>query len=167
MDFLLGAINMLLEGIKLIGGILGIATAAFIVFDRLLRGRPIFALHAKPRVPGDNYLFLRVKNLLDEDVVIENWRINPPLVGLSTDVSVRAIAGAVCGQIPAAILPPLGELKLNLIILDASTDKKDETIKISAGRNTTRHPWLFLRRAKIKTTVTRLEELKGAHQQPS
>jgi hypothetical protein len=54
-----------LESVKLIGAVLGIATAAFIVFDRVFRGRPIFALHAKVRVPGDNDLFLRVKNVLD------------------------------------------------------------------------------------------------------
>jgi hypothetical protein len=49
------------ELIKLIGGILGIiatilsvASAVFIVWDRVLRGRPIFALQADPRVAGDN-----------------------------------------------------------------------------------------------------------------
>jgi hypothetical protein len=153
-----------LEVIKLVGALLGIAATAFIVYDRIFRGRPIFAVHAKPRVPGDNYLFLRVKNVLDEDVVVENWRITPPLVGLSTDTSVRAIAGAVLGQTPTAILPPLGELKFNLVILDASGDRKNKSIQISAEWGTTRRPWPFRRHVKIKTTVARLEELKGAHQ---
>ena len=154
--------DRLLEAIKLIGGILGIATTAFIVIDRVFRGRPIFALHAVARVPGDNYLFLRVKNVLDEDVVIENWAISPAILGLSTDTSVRAIAGAVLGTISTAILPPLGELKLVLLVLGEATDRKTETVTISADWNTTRHPWLFRRCVKIKVTVARLEELKGA-----
>jgi hypothetical protein len=157
--------DYLLEAIKLIGGMLGIATAAFIVFDRVSRNKPIFALHAKPRVAGDNYLFLRVKNVLDEDVVIENWRIEPDgLVGLSTGVSVRALVGAMIRQIPTTILPPLGEEKFNLVILDLTTNRKRKPLTISAQWNTTRHPWPFRRRAKITTTVERLEELKGAHQ---
>jgi hypothetical protein len=156
--------DYLIEAIKLVGGILGMATAAFIVFDRVFRGRPIFALHAKPRVPGDNYLFLRVKNVLDEDVVIEDWRITPLLLGLSTDTSIRAIAGAALGTIPTTILPPFGEVKLALVVLGAATDRTNETVTISANWNTTRHPWLFTRRVKIKITIARLEELKGAHQ---
>jgi hypothetical protein len=59
--------------ITLIGGILGIAATAFIVFDRLWRDRPIFALHPETRVHDDNYLFLHVENVLHDDVVIENW----------------------------------------------------------------------------------------------
>jgi hypothetical protein len=159
-----GVMDYFIEAIKLLGGILGIATAAFIVFDRVVRGRPIFAVHAVPRVAGDNYLFLRIKNVLDEDVVIENWRITPPLLGLSTDTSVRAIAGAVLGTIPMAIVPPLGELKLALLILGAATNNKNQTVAISADWNTTRHPWLFTRHVKIRITVARVEELKGAHQ---
>lgn len=152
------------EAIKLIGGILGIATATFIVFDRIWRNQPIFALHAKPRVAGDNYLFLRIKNVLDEDIVIENWSVSPQLVGLSTDTSVRAIAGAMLDDVPTTILPPLGEQQFNLVILDAATPRKQEEITISAQWDTTRHPWPFRRRVKIKTTLARLEELKGAHQ---
>lgn len=153
-----------LEGVKLIGAVLAIATAAFIVFDRVFRGRPIFALHAKVRVPGENDLFLRVKNVLDEDVVIENWDVSSPvLVGLSTDQSLRAIVEAAFGNIPTAILPPLGVLTLRLIILGAATDRQNEPITISAEWNNTRRPWPFRRTLKIKTTAARLHELKDAH----
>jgi len=152
-----------LESVKLIGAVLAIATAAFIVFDRVFRGRPIFALHAKVRVPGDNDLFLRVKNVLDEDVVIENWDVSPELVGLSTDQSMLAIVKAAIGNIPTAILSPLGELKLTLIILGTATGRENVPITISAEWNNTRRPWPFRRTLKIKTTAARLHELKGAH----
>jgi uncharacterized phage-associated protein len=45
-----------LEVIKLVGALLGIAATAFIVYDRIFRGRPIFAVHAKPRVPYLRFL---------------------------------------------------------------------------------------------------------------
>ena len=152
-----------LESVKLIGAVLGIATAAFIVFDRVFRGRPIFALHAKVRAPNDNDLFLRIKNVLDEDVVIENWDVTPELVGLSKDDSVRAIIEAAAGNIQTAILPPLGELMLRLIILGPATGREQEPIIISAQWNNTRRPWPFRRTLKIKTSVARLRALKGAH----
>ena len=127
--------DVVAEVIKLVGGIFGIATAGFIVIDRVWRNRPIFALHAKPRVPGDNYLFLRVKNVLDEDVVIENWSISPGLVGLSTDTSVRALAGAMLHDVPATILPPLEELKFHLMILDRADPHKENNNFGPVGHN--------------------------------
>jgi hypothetical protein len=152
-----------LESVKLIGAVLGIATAAFIVFDRVFRNRPIFVLHAKVRAPNDNDLFLRVKNVLDEDIVIEKWGMSPAFVGLSKDDSFRAVFEAAIGNTPIAILPPLGELRLRLIILGAATGRENEPITISAQWNNTRRPWPFRRTLKIKTTVTRLHALKGAH----
>jgi hypothetical protein len=55
--------DWIVEPIKLVGSLLGIATAAFIVYDRLVSGRPVFAISAKPgsRSRRDNYLFLRIK----------------------------------------------------------------------------------------------------------
>jgi hypothetical protein len=156
----------IIEGTKLIGGIIGIITAIFIVYDRAFRGRPIFALHATKLVAGDNYLFLRIKNVLDEDIVIENWRVEPPnLIGLSTDHSVRAIAGAMVGEIPMAILSPLSELNFTLIILGGGMEGPNVPITVSAVWNNTRRPWPFRRTVKIRTTVARLNDLKGAHQE--
>jgi hypothetical protein len=110
------------------------------------------------------HLFLRIKNVLDEDVVIESWRIKPNnVVGLSTDNSVRAIAVAALGQIPIAIIPPLGELKLALVILGGATGRENEPVTISAIWTATRRPWPFERSVKIRTTIARLNELKGAH----
>ena len=156
--------DWVLETIKLIGAVLGIATAGFIVFDRVFRNRPIFALHAAPRVPGDNYLFLRIKNILDEDIVVENWVIRPKIIGLSTDTSIRSIVEAQVGNIPTVILPPFSELKLKLIILGAATNRQHDVITIAAQWDTTRKPWPFPRHIRLKTTVARLEALKGAHQ---
>jgi hypothetical protein len=151
------------EALKLIGGVLAIPTAAFIVYDRLVRNRPIFAIHAERGAPADNYLFLRIKNVLDKDIVIDNWNVTPPIVGLSTDHSIHAIVKAAIGKIPRAILPPTGSLTLLLIILGDATDRDNDKITISAEWSSTRNPWPFRRRVKIKTTVAKLKEWKAAH----
>jgi hypothetical protein len=41
-----------LESVKLIGAVLGIATAAFIVFDRVFRNRPIFPKNSLGKTLG-------------------------------------------------------------------------------------------------------------------
>lgn len=155
--------DFIVEAIKLVGGALGIASAVFVVYDRLVRGRPIFAIHATAGSPGDNYLHLRIKNVRDEDIVIENWKITPSIVGLATDPSVRAIAAAQIKDTPRAIVPPTGSLTLLLIILGAATDRDNDKIEISAEWISTQRPWPFRRRVKIKTTVAKLKEWKAAH----
>lgn len=155
--------ELVVEFIKIAGGIAGLASAAFLIYDRLVRDRPIFAIHAKQGPPGDNPLFLRIHNSLDEDIVVENWRIKPPLVGLSTDNSLRGIVGAVVGEIPRAIIPPRGTLNLVLVILGAATNRDSEPVEISAEWASTRKPWLFRRHVKIKTTVAKLKQWKEAH----
>jgi hypothetical protein len=89
------AINILVEVIKTAGAIHAFAVTAFIVYDRVSRDQPIFALHAEARVAGDNCLFLRIKNVLDEDVVVENWRVSPDLAMLSADTSAEAMTAGV------------------------------------------------------------------------
>ena len=153
------------EAVKLIGGIVAIPTALFIVYDRAVRGRPIFAIHADGKIAGENRLFLRVKNVVDEDIVIEDWRIDPPIVGLSTDHSQRAMVAAQIQQIPRSIVSPMDSLALLLVILGAATGRDQEEIEISAKWTRTRKPWPFQRRIKIKTTVARLKEWKEAHRQ--
>jgi DNA polymerase III delta subunit len=128
-----------------------------------VRGRPVFAISAKPGSPGDNYLFLYIKNILDEDIVVDNWKITPALVGLSVDHSIRSILKAQLSEIPLAILRSQVSLMLLLLILPAATNQHNETVTISAQWASTGKPWPFRRRIKIKTTVARLMELQAAH----
>jgi predicted Kef-type K+ transport protein len=95
--------------------------------------------------------------------VIENWKINPGLVGLSVDHSVRSIVNAQLGEIPLAILRPQDSVMLLLLILPAATNRENEKITISAEWDSTRKPWLFRRHVKIKTTVAKLKEWQAAH----
>ena len=146
-----------------IGGLVSIPTTLFVIYDRAVRGRPIFALHASGRVAGENRLFLRVKNVVDEDIVIEDWSITPPLLGLATADNLDATFRAQVDPPPRSIVPPMELLLLHLVILGAATGKDDEDIEISARWSRTRKPWPFQRRIRFPTTVARLKEWKAAH----
>lgn len=56
-----------LEVLKTIGAAGGIASSAFLIWDRLYRSRPIFALHViAGDAQGSNYVYLRFKNAIDD-----------------------------------------------------------------------------------------------------
>src|SRR5258707_12877015 len=96
-----------LQIFQFLGAILGTASAAFIIYDRLVRSRPIFALHAKPgSSPSENYLYLRIVNELDEDLIVENFSIVPPILGLSEDHEVRSMVAAQLQEGRTLVLPP-------------------------------------------------------------
>jgi hypothetical protein len=105
---------------------------------------------------------VRIKNNLDHDVLIENWSITPPLVGLATGDSVREIADATVGKIPTMIVPSLGVFMLPLIILGPATGRHLDQIIIRANWTSTTRPWPLRRHIKIKTTVAKLKTLKAA-----
>jgi hypothetical protein len=157
--------GVLLQAFQLVGAVLGTASAAFIVYDRLVRGRPTFALHARPRSPSsrDNYLYLRIVNVLDEDLVFENFRIVPPILGLSEDHSVRSIVDAQMQEVRTLVLPPRGSVTYPLIILGAATGRDSEPVLISVEWRATRRPWPWKRTVCISTTVGELKLLQAAH----
>jgi hypothetical protein len=121
-----------LQLLQAIGSALGALSAPFIVYDRAVRGQPIFALHTEPGSPGDNYLYVRLVNVLDEALVIENFRIEPAIVGLSEDHEPRSLLTAQFKDIRSLVLPPRASATYVLIILGAATGRDPEGIVISA-----------------------------------
>jgi hypothetical protein len=105
--------------LQAIGSALGALSAACIVYDRAVRGRPIFGLHTEPGPPGDNHLYVRLMNVLDEAIVVENFRIDPPIVGLSEDHAARSILTAQFKDIRTLVLPAHASATYVLMILGA------------------------------------------------
>jgi hypothetical protein len=153
-----------LQVLQAIGSALGALTAAFLVYDRAVRGRPIFALHAQPGPArsSENYLHVRIMNVLDEDLVVESFSIAPPIVGLAEDHGVRAITAAQIQDVRPLVLPPRGEATYVLVILGAATDRDSDRIVISAKWRATRRSWPWKRTVRIHTTVADLKKLKAA-----
>ena len=148
--------------LQAIGSALGALSAAFIVYDRAVRGKPIFALHTEPGPPGDNHLYVRLVNVLDEALVVENFRIEPAIVGLSEDHEARSILTAQFKDIRNLVLPPRASATYVLIILGAATGRDDEGVVISAEWRRTQRVWPWKRRLRIRTTVAELKNLKTA-----
>lgn len=155
--------GVLLQAFQLVGALLGTASAAFIVYDRAVRGRPIFALHAQPGLASsENYLHVRIVNVLDEDLVVENFSVVPPIVGLAEDHDILAITAAQIQEVRTLVLPPRREATYVLVILGAATDRDSERIVISAEWRRTQRPWPWKRTVHIRTTVSELRRLKAA-----
>ena len=156
----MGAVQIL----QAIGSALGALSAAFLVYDRAVRGRPIFGLHAEPGLAAssENYLYVRIVNVLDEDLVFENFSIAPPIVGLAEGHDVREITAAQIQKVRTLVLPPRREATYVLVILGAATGRDSERIVISAEWRATRRPWPGKRTVRIRTTVAELKNLKAA-----
>ncbi|AZO79643.1 MULTISPECIES: copper chaperone PCu(A)C [unclassified Bosea (in: a-proteobacteria)] len=59
----------LVEAVKFFGGIAGLGTAGFTIYDRLLKSRPIISICAAESF-GVGQAYLRIKNRSDFDVVL-------------------------------------------------------------------------------------------------
>jgi hypothetical protein len=154
---------VLLQAFQLVGAALGILSAAFIIYDRLARSRPIFALHVKLGTSrSENHLYVRIVNEVEEDLIVENFRIDPPILGLSEDDQIRSIVAAQLQDVRTLIVPPRGSATYALIILGAATGRDSEPVLISAEWRVTRHPWPWKRSVRIQTSAGELKDLKAA-----
>jgi hypothetical protein len=96
----------MLETIRLIGAIVGLATGAFTVWDRWARGRPLAWVTIKKIVNPIEYI--RIKNPGPADVFILGVRAHPPIYGIAKDHSAGAIVEATL-NIDANVLLWQGE----------------------------------------------------------
>jgi hypothetical protein len=82
----------MLEAIKLVGGIAGLLTTAFVIWDRWVRGRPLAWMDATKRFTGNPEEYIRIKNPGYGNVFIRKVRVEPlNIYGVAKDPSVRAI----------------------------------------------------------------------------
>jgi hypothetical protein len=160
-------INAALEVVKLVGAIAGLASSAFLVWDRVYRSRPIFGLHiVQGEAQGSNYVYLRFKNVVDEDLIIDDIVATPPhlapALDRELDSMVRAAAHAGFGLLT---IGPLNERKLPLLFTRPRADEKEnEPVKITATWRTTRRRWPWKRTATIVTSGAEVKRLQEARQ---
>jgi hypothetical protein len=138
------------EAIKLFGGIAGLATAAFTIWDRLARGRPLAYVTLKGS-PGNPYQYVRVKNVDRMDILITAIRPSPSRFRISKGHSLRAIVGAAMGERPAAILAPEQEHDFPVII---KSDEPASTIWFFISWRRASVTWMPLP-PKVISTSTR------------
>jgi len=151
------------EVVKIVGSIGGFASAAFLVWDRIIRCQPIFALHiVSGTVQGNNHAYLRLKNVMDEDVIIDGIVSEPPYLVPALDHELDSIAIASIGKMGLIILAPREDRILPLVILNRADGDETVPVKITASWRRTRRRWPWPLTATIRTSVQAVRELERA-----
>lgn len=68
-------IDWIIEGVKFVGGVGGLASSAFLIYDRVFRNQPLAFL-----VPADFKTNLRITNVAPETIIIDKIDIDPPVL---------------------------------------------------------------------------------------
>ncbi|MGD9846760.1 MAG: hypothetical protein AB7U47_15375 [Variibacter sp.] len=126
----------LLEIFEVIGAICGIAAIVFLIYDRDYRSRPTMHLH-----PGDYAIQLRIKNMIDEAIIVDEIVATPPVIGI-----------AEAKAAPAAILvKPYEERFIRMTLFREFEELgASAVITVAATWRTTRTIWPRKRRIMAK-----------------
>jgi hypothetical protein len=92
-----------MEDIKLVGSLAGLATAAFTIWDRLLRGRPLADFDVDGRKTNARF-YLRIKNPSDVTILVRGVHCRG--AEISRDHSLDAIVDSGMGEVASVILAP-------------------------------------------------------------
>ena len=133
--------STLAEGIKLLGGIAGLGTAAFTIWDRLFRDRPQVWVVAEPFVQsGQRYLKLVVRNPAPVQIRVTSISITPKLFEIWKDDSVLASVEAELGIAPAAFIDAETEKKFPINLSKSlSKENRDLLCRITVRWRSMRH----------------------------
>ncbi|MBR0789886.1 hypothetical protein JQ631_12445 [Bradyrhizobium manausense] len=161
------------EIIKFVGGVAGLCTAGFLIYDRLVRSRPITYLGV-----SDYKADLRLRNVTKETVIIDEISITPKdflRAARANDLITKneerqkAFYPTTAGKDDArflgefVILKPDEERRFSLHrFASFEHAKDDEKLVIRCRWENTRTPWFTKRYVKVRTTVGRVKKLVDA-----
>jgi hypothetical protein len=157
-------IDVALEVVKALGTIGGLVAPAFLIWDRVVRDRPRFALHMAPGQPhGNRFSTLLIKNVMDEDLIIDSIVSTPSYLTPALDRQLESIVRAAAGEFDRPlIVEPLGECTLPLVIQKRSDGNENAPVKIVATWRATRRRWFWKGTVTITTSVAQVKELEAA-----
>jgi hypothetical protein len=155
-----------LEILKTVGALGGIASSAFLVYDRLVRSRPYAYLR-----PSKYSVEVVVKNVTNYVVIVDEIGVSPAVVGLKKNEDTLSILQTIArpwyptrsnekAQKVFMLLYPLEERGFGVLRLkhfDAMDDKAKIVIRCS-WRNT-RKPFPMKRSIKVHTTAGDIRKL--------
>jgi hypothetical protein len=162
-------IDTLVELIKFVGGLGGLASALFLIYDRVVRYRPAAFLF-----PADYKTNIRFKNVAAETIIIDKITIKPPLlfVRRANDLKPPNTDRAETwygSKDPDAdrifvIIKPMEERTFMLSGVSADFDHApaDQVFTIKCRWRNTRKPFPIARHVRIKTTARDVRELREA-----
>jgi hypothetical protein len=118
----------MLEAFEIVGALCGIAAVAFLVYDREWRRCPLLHLQ-----PGDYAIQLRVKNVIDEAIIVDAITATPPVIGVMEGKNASGVA---------ILVKPYEERLLRMTLFREFEELNPTTvITIRASWRTTRSTW--------------------------
>jgi hypothetical protein len=162
----------LFDGIKTVGSLVRLATGVFLIYDRLIRSRPVVYLGI-----SDYKVDLRFKNVTHETIIFDEIRIKPDhlraarandLITPNEDRQ-QAFYPTTAGKDDPrfegnfVVLKPQDERKFALHRYAAFEQAKaDEKVVIRCRWENTRRPWFTSRYVTVRTTVGKVKKLVDA-----
>jgi hypothetical protein len=126
----------ILEIFEVIGAICGIAAVVFLFYDRDYRSRPTMHLH-----PGDYAIQLRIRNMIDEAIIVDDIVATPPVLGVAEGKAAPA----------AVLVKPYEERLLRMTLFREFEELgASAVITVSATWRTTRTIWPRKRQVSTK-----------------
>jgi hypothetical protein len=110
----------MIEEFKTIGAFAGLLTGVMLVYDRLVKGRPIASVTVTERGTG-KYACIRVSNISPYDITILDLSARPKVYFLSENLETRYLLEGAVGRTPFFMLKP-GENK-ELFVVPLYKDK--------------------------------------------
>ena len=146
----------MLEFIKVTGPIVAWITVAFLIYDRLIRGRPLASL--TPYKQSNTRL--TIKNLSDVNIVIREVIFQPAVYVAAKTNSVDHITRAVMGDKVSCIVSPGATVDFPLIVKDAKLEADIKSaIRIIIRWRKTKSMWLPQVPVGIWTSPDAMREL--------
>jgi hypothetical protein len=155
----------MLETIKTIGAYAGLVTAAFVVWDRWARGRPLAWVTAT-KFGAAPYEYIRVKNPGPGAVFIWRVDVHPPIYGIAKDHSAQAIAGTLVDGDVHVLLEP-GQAHDLVIIdrrnqLEVPKDAPPQRVYMFIHWRKTSSSWLWQFPVPVVTSTHDIERMAAA-----
>jgi hypothetical protein len=142
-----------------IGALLGFVNTGFLIYDWLLRYRPIVSLSAV-KGPGSTSAShvkptLHIKNVAPFHILIERFAVKPPYCSIALTRGIRDTL--ITESDTPILLAPSEDRELVIIRKDSSDARKDEQIKITVRWRRGRARWLPKCPVSVRTSLDDIE----------
>jgi hypothetical protein len=157
----------LMEAFKVLGAAGGLISAGFLIYDRLMRGRPE-AFLSNGEHPEQ--LMVTVRNVSTEVIILDEIAVAPNIVGIADGNSARAMAEIIqdrsvkekrSSRRAFIVLKPLEALELHLITFEKFENALGaQKVTAEFFWRTTRFRLPFKRTIKVTTSVADIRAMK-------
>jgi hypothetical protein len=157
----------LLEAFKVVGAGGGLISAAFLIYDRLVRSRPEAFLN-KGEYPGQ--VLVVVRNVSAESIILDRIAVAPNILGIALGNNAHSIAEIIEARYEREkrssrkvfiVLKPLEAVELHVITFDKFENALSiQKVTAEISWRTTRFRLPFERKIKIRTSVADIRAIK-------